>query len=299
MKRLIVLVLALGTLGYSQSVDIFPRSVSTVSFLPTSCERVGEIVWLTTASAGQNLYGSTTSGAGTCVWTVLSGTPGPQGVPGTSGTGSGTVTVVGAGVLTSNRIATGGGSQTIQTPSSAATADSSGNIIGTTFTTATGKPVPFGPTTTAVSNGVCWNSTTGLQLSDCGFVPVTNTRAVTTTSPLAGGGALSGNLSLTCPTCTVTIASGTTALASGVAIASGTCATTVTANATGAATTDTPTASANADISGVTGYTPISTGTLSIYPPWLTTNQINFKVCNGTTASITPGSVTLNWRVVR
>lgn len=44
-----------------------------------------------------------------------------------SPSGSGTVTVVGAGNLTSTYIVTGGGSQTVQTPSSLATLDSSGN----------------------------------------------------------------------------------------------------------------------------------------------------------------------------
>lgn len=42
--------------------------------------------------------------------------------------GSGTVTVVGAGALTSTAIVSGGGSQTLQTPSATATLDSSGNI---------------------------------------------------------------------------------------------------------------------------------------------------------------------------
>jgi hypothetical protein len=30
-----------------------------------------------------------------------------------------------------------------------------------------------------------------------------------------------------------------------------------------------------------------------------TANNVNFKVCNNTSASITPGAVTLNWRVSR
>lgn len=50
---------------------------------------------------------------------------------GTLVSGGGTVTVVGAGSLASTAIVTGGGSQTAQTPSSSATVDSSGNIVGT------------------------------------------------------------------------------------------------------------------------------------------------------------------------
>jgi hypothetical protein len=96
---------------------------------------------------------------------------------------------------------------------------------------------------------------------------------------------------------TVTIASGTAALATA-AIASAVCATAVTVTATGTATTDTLTASFNSDPTAVTGYIPATAGMLTIisYP---TANAANFRVCNNTTASITPGAITLNWRVVR
>ena len=96
---------------------------------------------------------------------------------------------------------------------------------------------------------------------------------------------------------TNTIASGSTALGTG-AIASATCATVVTATATGTATTDAIIPSFNGDPTAVTGYVPATTGMLTIiyYP---TANNVNFKVCNNTTASITPGAITLNWRVVR
>jgi len=96
---------------------------------------------------------------------------------------------------------------------------------------------------------------------------------------------------------TVTIASGTSALGTG-AISSGTCATVVTTAATGTATTDNIQADFNADPTGVTGYTPATSGMLAIlkYP---TANNVNFKVCNNTLASITPGAITLNWRVLR
>jgi hypothetical protein len=96
---------------------------------------------------------------------------------------------------------------------------------------------------------------------------------------------------------TRTIASGTSALGTS-AIASGACATVVTTTATGTATTDTVQFTPNTDISGVTGYAPVTTGGLSIYP-YPTANNVNFKVCNATASSITPGAVTLNWRVVR
>lgn len=98
-------------------------------------------------------------------------------------------------------------------------------------------------------------------------------------------------------TSTQTIASGTSALGTSL-ITSAACATVVTTSATGAATTDAIIANFNGDPTAVTGYIPLSTGMLTIvyYP---TTNNVNFKVCNNTLASITPGAITLNWRVVR
>ena len=101
---------------------------------------------------------------------------------------------------------------------------------------------------------------------------------------------------VTCTT-THTIASGSTAMGTS-AISSATCATVVTATATNTATTDVLTASFNGDPTAVTGYVPLTAGMLTIiaYP---TANTANFKVCNNTTSTITPGAITLNWRVVR
>lgn len=94
-----------------------------------------------------------------------------------------------------------------------------------------------------------------------------------------------------------TIASGTAALGTG-AISSATCATVVTVAAANVATTDVIMDSFNGDPTAVTGYAPVTTGMLTIieYP---TSGNVNFKVCNQTSASITPGAITLNWRVVR
>jgi hypothetical protein len=82
------------------------------------------------------------------------------------------------------------------------------------------------------------------------------------------------------------------------AISSATCASVVTTGATGTATTDVIQATPNADPSSTTGYAPSASGSLYIiaYP---TTNNVNFKVCNSTGGSITPGAMTLNWRVTR
>jgi hypothetical protein len=102
---------------------------------------------------------------------------------------------------------------------------------------------------------------------------------------------------------TQTVASGTTALGTG-ALSSTKCTgdagepTLVTATATGARSTDVVLASFNGDVSAVTGYTPATTGTLRV-DVWPSTDLVSLKVCNGTLASVTPGSVSLNWRVVR
>ncbi len=94
-----------------------------------------------------------------------------------------------------------------------------------------------------------------------------------------------------------TIASGTAAMGTG-AISSGACATVVTSTATGVASTDVLVASFNGDPTAVTGYVPSTSGMLTIiaYP---TSGNVNFKTCNNTGSSVTPGAITLNWMVMR
>lgn len=82
------------------------------------------------------------------------------------------------------------------------------------------------------------------------------------------------------------------------AIAANSCATAVAISATGVATTDVIQFTPNADISGVTGYGAGASDGLVIYP-YPTANTINFKVCNLSGSSITPGAVTLNFKVLR
>lgn len=96
---------------------------------------------------------------------------------------------------------------------------------------------------------------------------------------------------------TTTIATGTAALGTS-AISSATCATVVTVAATNVATTDVVLAGFNGDPTAVTGYIPATAGMLSIIP-YPTSGNVNFKVCNNTSSSVTPGAITLNWRVAR
>lgn len=120
---------------------------------------------------------------------------------------------------------------------------------------------------------------------------VATTRNISTSSPLGGGGALSGDLALTCSTCLVKVASGTSALTA-TAVASAACQTTVTTAASGALTSDVVTWDyASAPVAATDGRLVIHS--------WATANNVNFMRCNHTAASVTPTAITLNWKVVR
>ena len=99
-----------------------------------------------------------------------------------------------------------------------------------------------------------------------------------------------------------TVASGSLSLAMN-AIASGSCQAVTagvvnSAAAVGVVTTDTIIFTPNASVKAVAGYTPSTNGglTISAYP---TAGYVNFDVCNWSGTSITPGPVTVNWRVSR
>ena len=95
-----------------------------------------------------------------------------------------------------------------------------------------------------------------------------------------------------------TAALGTSALASGTCYGDSAQPGVVVVSAPGTLTTDVVMASFNSDPHGVTGYIPSTSGMLTIlsYP---TADNVNFMVCNNTANSITPGAITLNWRVFR
>lgn len=122
-------------------------------------------------------------------------------------------------------------------------------------------------------------------------------RAINTTSPITGGGDLSADRTIACATCTVTIGTGTIALTTS-SIASATCSSASTLTITGVATTDVIDATLNADPTAKTGYLPATAGSLYIwiYP---TTNTVNAKVCNNTSNPITPDPATVNVAVRR
>lgn len=103
---------------------------------------------------------------------------------------------------------------------------------------------------------------------------------------------------VSCPTCTITVAHGTVTFATAM-IPTGSCAITVTVAATGTAAGDGIVTDGQGDISGIVGYNPAAGTPLTILPPWPTTNNVNYKVCNYSASNIIPGVLTLNWRVVR
>lgn len=93
------------------------------------------------------------------------------------------------------------------------------------------------------------------------------------------------------------IASGTAVLGTSL-IASGAKASTVTVSAPGVLATDNVMADFSVDPTSTTGYTPSASGMLTIIK-FCTAGNVNFIVVNNTGASITPGAVTLDFRVVR
>lgn len=133
-----------------------------------------------------------------------------------------------------------------------------------------------------------------LTVSTAGLLTVPGTANFTGTFQVGGN-------AMTFPAAAATIprvvASGAKALATG-AIASATCTSAQTDTATGTLTTDALEITFNADPTAVTGYVPLTAGMLTIIP-YVTADTFNVKVCNNTSSSITPGAITLNWRVVR
>jgi hypothetical protein len=91
--------------------------------------------------------------------------------------------------------------------------------------------------------------------------------------------------------------SGTQALGTTL-ISSGAASTVISTAVAGVLATDNIVVDFSSDPSGVTGYAPSASGMLTIIK-WCSTGHINFYQYNNTAASITPGAVTLNYKIVR
>jgi hypothetical protein len=190
------------------------------------------------------------------------------------------------------------------------------NLIG--GSTSNAGPYIHGTDSTgaAANTYLYFDPTTSGQMS---LEPNIHTGASTAGNVLvtAGGTQTLTNKTLTSPTLTtpnlgtpsaVTLTNGTGLPFSGIAgsnsstatmgtsaIASGTCAAVVTVVAANVTTASVIVATPTVDPTGVTGYGPSASGSLFIlaYP---TAGNVNFKVCNNTSGSITPSPLTLNWR---
>lgn len=235
----------------------------------------------------------------------------------TTGSGNACGNVLASGSLASSSLVAGGGSKAVQVPCSGCTLDSSGDLTITGwFSSGVGGSLAglaalgsgtlptfgagSGEVPTTGYNG--WSgAASGVSSSYLGIMPVAVPAAgqlmvfPAPTSGLTQGtwigtGGSAGDLGKV-------IAAGTSALGTS-SISSQTCATVVTTTATGAASTDSVSWNPNASIKAVTGYVPQITGGLYI-SVYLTSNAINWDVCNPTSGSITPGAVTLNWRIIR
>lgn len=212
----------------------------------------------------------------------------------TSGTSFGALATItpGTGVATGlANAATGSGAPVFGTSPSLTTpalgTPSAINLANATNLPAAAMPALTGDcTTSAGAVATTCTKTSGTAFGALATVTPGTGVATAAASNLSAAGGISS-----------TIASGTAALGTG-AIGSGACATAVTVAAANVATTDVIVDSFNGDPTGVTGYAPVTTGMLTVieYP---TSGNVNFKVCNTTSASITPGAITLNWRVVR
>ena len=289
-------------------------SEGTAASRPASCT-FGQ-VWLAT-DTGALTYCSTTGSPGT--WSpALAGTSGTisqidaAGVPLTVrstlnfGTGATCVDNAGASRTDCTFSGGGGGSGSVVltsgagAPSASCTAPSSSNLavyLDTTnqdqwwcSATNTWKKVltvtGTGPYAVIGSTGTV-PATPAAGSVACYFDSTTNTQVCLD----SGGNA----------TTMVREWSGTATLGTS-AITSAACATEVSVTATGVnpigTNPDVVTVSWNSDPTAVTGYIPATAGGLTIFA-YPKTNAVGFKVCNYTASSLTPGPITLNWRVIR
>lgn len=97
---------------------------------------------------------------------------------------------------------------------------------------------------------------------------------------------------------TLTIAAGQTAMPTAAVGGNACSAAATTATATGATTTDSSEFAYASDPTGVLGYGGGTNGGIEIRR-YVTTNTMNFKLCNTTASSITPGAISVNWRIAR
>lgn len=206
------------------------------------------------------------------------------------------VTLEGAGAPCGTGSSGFSGSKALATSAiSSATCSSAATATATGLTTADVILASFNGDPTGVT-GFTPSTTGSLYIAAYPTADTINFKSCNSTTSTITPGAITLNWIAIRSAITV-VASGTKALATS-SITSATCTSAQTSSATGTLTTDIILVSFNGDPVAVTGYAPVTTGALSIIP-YPTADTVNFKICNSTTSSVTPGAITLNWKVVR
>jgi len=156
------------------------------------------------------------------------------------------------------------------------------------YNAVTGAFTQTRPASTDLSDLATLNAPTATQLaatpSQCG------------SGYAATGIAASGNANCMADQALVVVASGSTALSTSQIAAGGSSVTTATA--TGAAAGNFIAANFHGSPVAVTGFIPGTSGTLAI-TAYLTSGNINFLVYNNTASAITPGSISIDWVVMK
>ena len=136
------------------------------------------------------------------------------------------------------------------------------------------------------------------SLSSAGVLGTNGIVAADVPAALSSTTSVNGSAIPASATIPQTVAAGQTAMPTAAVSANSCSASATTAAATNTLTTDAVEVTYNTDPTGITGYGGGTSGGITVraYP---TANTMNFKLCNETGGSITPGALTLNWRVVR
>ncbi len=289
---------ASGITGATLASNVLTSSITTVGALGGGSATTGF-----TINAANVTVSGQFPGASVAVVANASGSPSATfGVMKADGTtiqcASGTCSSVGA-VATSIAV----GTTTITSGTGGRILYDNAGVLGEIATTGSGNAVlATSPSlvtpTLGVASATSINKTAITAPATGSTLAVADGKTATVSNTLTFTGTDGSSVALgTGGTVSYTIASGAKTLNT-TAVSSASCSTVQTDTATGAATTDAISANFNGDPTAVTGYVPLTTGMLTIFV-YPTSNTINFKVCNNTSASITPGAVTINWRVVR